>query len=313
MSSRSNRQSAIRNPQSAIRNSDEGLTLLRQLTWRSRLHGVWLRFRLYLTGVYYSAKLLRLAHNNIRVLQHFRRCREVEQLQPERASRFWHLSFYTETFRHCLRLFSPLQAAVPTTEPTRDHPSRRLKKRRNAKKATRQPVAACQRQSPRQTPRLTTTTALSEDLLFPPGPALAALADLAEHAAAQPPRERWKVRLTLYSWLLALWALPSTCVARCRALLRMKGHKAQRRQFYQDAQLTLLQGQQRIAISTQTALFLSLANTIDLKAARELAATGQLVGKHRHQRTMTAEDTACFDHSLNALDGNHETIRVAVQ
>ncbi len=310
MSSRSNRQSPIPNPQSAIRNSDEGLTLLRQLTWRSRLRGVWLRFRLYLTGAYYSAKLLRLAHNNIRVLQHFRRCREVEQLQPERASRFWHLGFYTETFRHCLRLFSPLQAAVPTTEPTRDHPSRRLKKRRNAKKATRQPVAAYQRQPPRQTPRLTTMTALSEALLFPPGPALV---EQAEQVTAQPPRERWKVRLTLYSWLWALRALPSTCVARCRALLRINGHKAQQRQFYQDAQLTLLQEQQRIAISTQTALFLSLANAIDLKAARELTAAGQLVGKHRHQRTMTAEDTACFDQSLNALDGNHETIRVAVQ
>jgi hypothetical protein len=100
---------------------------------------------------------------------------------------------------------------------------------------------------------------------------------------------------------------------KCKALLRIEDHKAQQRQFYQQAQLTLLQEQQRIAISTQTVLFLSLATAIDLKASRELTAVGQLVGKHRQHKTMTAEDLACFDQSLNALDGNHETVRVAVQ
>jgi hypothetical protein len=96
-------------------------------------------------------------------------------------------------------------------------------------------------------------------------------------------------------------------------LLRIESRKAQQRQFYQQAQLTLLQEQQRIAISTQTALFLSLATAIDLQASRELTAIGQLVGKTRQQKTMTAEDIACFDQSLNALDGNHETVRMAVQ
>jgi len=121
------------------------------------------------------------------------------------------------------------------------------------------------------------------------------------------------MRFKIQTWVLWLRCLPYDCLSKCRSLLRIKGHKAQQRQFYQQAQLTLLQEQQRIAISTQAALFLSLATAIDLKAARELTAAGQLVGKHRRQKTMTAEDIACFDQSLNALDGNHETIRVAVQ
>src|SRR5262245_48450146 len=87
---------------------DDSLTLLRNLICPSRLHGLWHRFILYLTGARYTAKLLRLAHQNIRVLQHFRRCREVEQLRRERHSRFWHLNFYQETLRQCLWLFSPL-------------------------------------------------------------------------------------------------------------------------------------------------------------------------------------------------------------
>lgn len=122
-----------------------------------------------------------------------------------------------------------------------------------------------------------------------------------------------RLRFKLRTWVLWFRCLPYDCLAKCKSLLRIKSHKAQQRQFYQQAQLTLLHEQQRIATSTQAALFLSLATAIDLKAARELTAAGQLVGKQRQHRTMTAEDTACFDHSLNALDGNHETIRVAVQ
>jgi hypothetical protein len=289
---------------------DDSLTLLHKLTWRSRLHGLWLRFTLYLAGARYTAKLLRLAHKNIRVLQHFHRCREVAQLHPKRYARFWHLSFYTETFRQCFRLFSPLRAALPTTEHENRSPSRRLKKKAGRKEIARQAMPTGQRQSPQQTIRLLNTTALPEALLVPQ---VLSPTALAKNTQEQLPPERWGLRFKLHTWILSLWYLPSTCVARSRALLRIKSHKAQQRQFYQDAQLTLLQEQQRIAISTQTALFLSLATAIDLKAARELTAAGQLVGKHRHHRAMTAEDTACFDHSLNALDGNHETIRVAVQ
>ena len=288
---------------------DDSLTLLRTLTWRSRLHGVWHRFILYLTGARYTAKLLRLAHQNIRVLQHFCHCREVEQLQPDRFSRFWHLSFYTETFRQCLRLFSPIRSALPTSEHEKPIPPRRLRKKAGTKTSVPQAVPTCQRQSQQRTTRLVNTTALPEALLFPQVPSPAALAKSAQE---QPPRKRWEMRFKLQTWILSLCYLPSACVAQCRALLRIKSHKAQQRQFYQHAQLTLLQEQQRIAISTQTALFLSLATAIDLKAARELTAAGQLVGKHRRQKTMTAEDIACFDQSLNALDGNHETIRVVV-
>ena len=111
---------------------DDSLTLLHTLTWRSRLHGLWLRFTLYLSGARYTAKLMRLAHKNILVLQHFCRCREVEQLQYDGSSRFRHLSFYRETFRQCLRLFSPLRAELST--PTHEH----VTSPRSAKKGGRQ-------------------------------------------------------------------------------------------------------------------------------------------------------------------------------
>jgi hypothetical protein len=136
---------------------------------------------------------------------------------------------------------------------------------------------------------------------------------LAKSAQKESQRKRWKVRFKLQAWVLRLRYLPSSYAMKCKAFLRIEDRKAQQRQFYQQAQLTLLQEQQRIAISTQTALFLSLATAIDFKASRELTAAGQLVGKHRQHKTMTAEDIACFDQSLNALDGNHETVRVAVQ
>lgn len=138
-------------------------------------------------------------------------------------------------------------------------------------------------------------------------------AALAKSVPEQPPRQLGKMRFKMHTWVLWLRCLPYDCLSRCKFLLRIKGHKAQQCQYYQQAQLTLLQEQQRITMSTQAVLFLSLATAIDLKAARELTAAGQIVGKHRHHRTMTAEDTACFDQSLNALDGNHETIRIAVQ
>jgi hypothetical protein len=289
---------------------DDSLTLLRKLTWRSRLHGVWHRLILCLTGARYTAKLLRLAHKNIRVLRHFHRCREVKQLQPARLSRFWHLVFYKETVQQSLRLFSPIRAALPTTEHENLTPSRRLKKKAGTKTSASQAVPTCRHQLQQRTAQLVNPTAPLETLLLPQVPSPAALA---KNTQEQPPRTHWKIRYKIHTWLLSLRHLPSLCVAKCRALLRIEGHKARQRQFYQQAQLTLLQEQQRIAISTQTALFLSLATAIDLKAARELTAAGQLVGKHRQQKTMTAEDIACFDQSLNVLDGNHETIRVAVQ
>ena len=289
---------------------DDSLTLLQKLTWRSRLRGLWHRFVLYLTGARYTAKLLQLAHKNIRVLRHFRRCREVEQLQPDRYSRFWHLNFYTETFRQCLRLFSPVRATLPTTQHENLIRPRQLKRKAGTKTLVLQTMPTCQPQPQQRTAQLNNTTAVPTTLLFSH---LSSTAALAKSAQEQLPRKRWKMRFKIHTWILSLCHLPSVCLAKCRALLRIESHKVQQRQFYQQAQLTLLQEQQRIAISTQTALFLSLATAIDLKAARELTAAGQLVGKHRRQKTMTAEDLACFDQSLNALDGNHETIRVAVQ
>jgi hypothetical protein len=290
---------------------DNSLTLLRKLTWRSRLHGLWHRFILYLTGARYTAKLLRLAHKNIRVLQHFHRCREVKRLQPARLSRFWHLTFYKETVRQCLRLFSPIRSALPTSEHKQPISTRRLKKKAGIKTPTSQAVPTCRHQPQQRTAQLIVNTALLPEASLLPH--LPTTADLAKSVQEQPARKHWKRRFKMQIWLLWLWYLPSACVAKCKSLLRIESHKAQQRQFYQQAQLTLLQEQQRIAISTQAALFLSLATAIDLKAARELTAAGQLVGKHRRQKTMTAEDIACFDQSLNALDGNHETIRVAVQ
>ena len=288
---------------------DDSLALLRNLTWRSRLHGLWHRCILYLTGARYTAKLLRLAHQNLRVLQHFRRCREVEQLQPRRYSRFWHLNFYQETFCQCLRLFSPVRSALPTIKPEPQPLPQQTRKKSRPRPTDNQRAHSCKHHSKEPASRLLNASALPEALT---SSHLLPIAALAKSIQKPPQRKRWKVRFTVHTWLLQLRYLPSVCAAKCRALLRIESHKAQQRQFYQQAQLTLLQEQQRLAISTQTALFLSLATTIDLRASRELTAAGQLVGKHRQHKAMTAEDLACFDQSLNALDGNHETLRVAV-
>ena len=289
---------------------DDSLTLLRNLTWRSRLRGLWHRFILYLTGARYTAKLLRLAHQNLRVLQHFRRCREVKQLQPERYSRFWHLNFYQETFRQCFRLFSPVRSVLPAIEPEPQSPQRRARKKSRTRPADNQARHSCTHHPQKQTSRLLNASGRSEALT---SSHLLSIAALVKSAQKPPQHRRWKVRLKVQAWVLWLRCLPFACAAQCRALLRIENRKTQQRQFYQQAQLTLLQEQQRLAISTQTALFLSLATAIDLRASRELTAVGQLVGKHRQHKTMTAEDIACFDQSLNALDSNHETLRVAVQ
>lgn len=292
---------------------DDSLTLLHTLTWRSRLYGLWQRLNLYLTGARYTAKLIRLAHKNIRVLRHFHYCREVEQLQPGRISRFWHLNFYTETLRQCPRLFSPIRAPLPTPEhknpAASSLPARRLKKKAPTKRRASRRTSACQYHTPQRRAPLVHPIAFPETLRLSSPSSPVALASVQEPLT----RTHWKIRFTLYTCLLWLWYLPSACIATCTSFLRLKSHKAQQRQFYQQAQLVLLQEHQRIASSTQTALFLSLATAIDLKAARELTAAGQLVGKHRRQKIMSAEDMACFDQSLNALDGNHETIRVTTQ
>ena len=143
---------------------DDSLTLLRNLTWRSRLRGLWHRCILYLTGARYTAKLLRLAHQNLRVLQHFRRCREVKQLQPERYSRFWHLNFYQETFRQCFRLFSPVRSVLPAIEPDPQSPQRRARKKSRTRPADNQAMHSCTHHPQQQTSRLLNTSALPEAL-----------------------------------------------------------------------------------------------------------------------------------------------------
>jgi hypothetical protein len=78
-------------------------------------------------------------------------------------------------------------------------------------------------------------------------------------------------------------------------------------------QTLFVREQHRIATSTQAALFLSLANTIDLKTTTELAALCQHVSKQRRRKKMTTEDLSCFDQTLGAIESNYETVLATVQ
>jgi len=65
--------------------------------------------------------------------------------------------------------------------------------------------------------------------------------------------------------------------------------------------------------SAQAALFLSLANVIDLKTTAELTVLCQHLSKKRQRRKMTTEDLSCFDKTLSDIDNNYETLLATVQ
>lgn len=113
--------------------------------------------------------------------------------------------------------------------------------------------------------------------------------------------------------LLWLRQAPYRFSWKCKSLWHELRFRAKVRALRQQEQTIFLREQHRIVASTQAALFLSLANTIDLKTTTELAVLCQYVSKQRRRKKMTTEDLSCFDQTLGAIESNYETVLTTVQ
>lgn len=129
------------------------------------------------------------------------------------------------------------------------------------------------------------------------------------HSAALRKRKSFRLRAALRKGFLTIWHAPRLLLWKLSTFFRTRIFKVKLRGLYQQQQIELLREQRRMISSTQTALFLSLANTIDLHTTRELTTLCQHVSRARRKRKMTEEDLACFDQSVTELDNNHETLR----
>jgi hypothetical protein len=114
-------------------------------------------------------------------------------------------------------------------------------------------------------------------------------------------------------WLLRLRQIPYRLGWKWKSFWQERRFRAKVRALRRQEQATFIREQHRIAASAQAALFLSLANTIDLKTTTELAVLCQRVSKQRRRKKMTTEDLTCFDQTLGAIDNNYATLRTTVQ
>ena len=254
---------------------DNRLAHFYSFTFANRLRETWYRYKHTLTGLSYTMKLLLLTYQNISVLRHFRHCRAVEPLQHGQQPRFRWFTFYKETLRQSRQLFSPLR---------RQHRS--------------------------------TTEYLSRQSALPQVYAeqYAALHfNIAECPPAVPQPTRKRGRRKLRAAFLWLRHAPYRLIQKWRCLLHERKFRAKVRQLRRQEQTALIREQHRAATSAQAALFLSLANTIDLKTTKELTVLCQHVSKNRQRKKLTAEDISCFDKTLSDLDTNYETLLTTVQ
>jgi hypothetical protein len=257
---------------------DDRLATFHSLTFANSLRKTWYRFRQYLAATSYVMKLMVLTYQNVRVLRHFRHCRAIGPSQRPKKSQFRALGLYKETLRQSRPLFSPLRSS------------------RNALAAMENPAGKGSLQC-----------AVSEQL-----PALHAnLLEKRPHAAtAQIRRRGWR---RVGAGLLWLRQAPYRLLWKWKSLWNERKFRAKVRALRRHEQILCVREQYRIATSTQAALFLSLANTIDLKTTTELATLCQHVSKQRRRKKMTTEDLSCFDQTLNAIENNYETLLTTVQ
>ena len=334
---------------------DDRLNNLHRLTFRSRLHHVWHRCFLYLTGVRYTAKLLHFTYRNVLVLRHFQRCREVEAaVTQSKKTRFPYLDFYKHTWQQSRKLFTPLRGSSTLEQssnilvknqpqpilytadiepvPSWSHVSSPVWMDAHTAVLS---VETYQRQRSISISAagsyeedgdlaLQTVTipkarrsnlSLSDSSLFqredlPSRVRVHACPQHAHTAAAKKQKPR-RFRIALQKMVLSLWYAPRFLMWKLGTFFRTRIFKVKLRSLYQQQQIELLRERQRILSSTQTALFLSLANTIDLQTTRELATLCQHVSRARRKRKMTEEDFACFDQSVTELDKNHDSLQHA--
>jgi hypothetical protein len=223
-------------------------------------------------------KLVALTYQNVRVLRHFRHCRAIEPSQRLKKSHFHALALYKETLQQSRPLFSPLRSSRVAT----------VAKENLTGNGALQCVVADQ---------------------------LSALpANLGEErpraSAMQTRRRGWR---RIGAVLLWLRQAPYRLVWKWKSLWYERQFRAKVRVLRRQEQALFVREQHRIATSTQAALFLSLANTIDLKTTTELAALCQHVTKQRRRKKMTTEDLSCFDQTLSAIENNYTTLLTTVQ
>ena len=254
---------------------DDRLVPFHSLTFTNRLRKTWYRYRQHLIGASYVMKLLILTHQNIYVLRHFRHCRAVESFQGAQKSRLCSLIFYKETLQQSRQLFSPLRAS------------------RNSAIENKSCGSYLQHSWADQTPVVH-----------------ADVEELTRTSTRRTRRQGWR---RIRAGLLWLRQTPYRLAWKWISLWHERKFRTKIRTLHRQEQRALIREQHRIATSAQAALFLSLANTIDLKTTKELAVLCQHVSKQRRRKKMTTEDLTCFDQTLSAIDNNYETLLTTVQ
>ncbi len=254
---------------------DDRLVPFHSLTFATRLRKTWYRCRQHLIGASYVMKLLLLTYQNVHVLRHFRHCRAVESSQSTQKSRLCSLVFYKETLQQSRQLFSPLRTS------------------RNSTIENQSRSGYLQHSCADQTPVVHGN-----------------VEELTRTSTQRTRRQGWhRVR----AGLLWLRQTPYRLAWKWTSLWHERRFRAKVRALRRQEQRTFIREQHRIATSAQAALFLSLANTIDLKTTKELAVLCQHVSKQRRRKKMTTEDLTCFDQTLSEIDNNYETLLTTVQ
>jgi hypothetical protein len=254
---------------------DDYLAQFHALTFGNRLRGRWYRWKQHLTAAFYVTKLFMLTYQNILVLRHFRHCRALEPSQKGKRLHFRYVAFYKETFQQSLQLFSPLRTSRQSA--TED----------------------CKNEISQKTPIATLPPVFH---LRPE-----------EHPTPLPQPTRKKGWRRIPGWLLRLRQTPYRLGWKWKSFWQERGFRAKVRALRRQEQTIFIREQHRIAASAQAALFLSLANTIDLKTTKELAVLCQRVSKQRRRKKMTTEDLTCFDQTLGEIDNNYATLLTTVQ
>ncbi len=253
---------------------DDRLTPCPSLTLANRLRKTWYCCGQLLSAAFYTMKLLLLTYQNVHELRHFRHCRAVELPQSTKKPRFRAFMLYKETLQQSRQLFSPLRSSRSSALASQISSS-------HLSASCAEPIPAVQINGEERTQR---SMSLAR-------------------------RPKWR---RIQAGLLWLRQTPYRLAWKWKSRWHERRFKAKVRALHRQEQTTFVREQHRIAISVQAALFLSLANTIDLKTTKELAVLCQHVSKQR-RRKMTTEDLTCFQQTLNQIDNNYETLLTTVQ
>ncbi|MGE0826671.1 MAG: hypothetical protein AB7G75_30465 [Candidatus Binatia bacterium] len=277
---------------------DDSLKLYRYLIFRNRLRGAWNKLGFYARGSFYTVQLLLFTYQNLRVLHHFHWQGRKKQRSGPHQCQLRHL---VATLRQCFRLFSPryLFASARKVSPTRDQQLQYESLYRELDTL---------QWAHFHFDQTTATSSFQQMLVGSPDVAsLTASLSLKDSPNSLSQYKRDVRKAGVRGWW---WKRLSLALAwKWQEFRRKQILRAQLRSLEQQVQMVMLREQQRMASSTQTALVLTLANSIDLRTTKELAVLCQPGGKKRRKRKLTKEELADFDHALSQLDHNFATLR----